>query len=231
MKLCVAFDVADKNECLNLAKMLKGLDIWVKIGLRSYLRDGAKLLDELRKIDDFKIFLDLKIYDIPNTMADTCEELAKLGVDMINLHASAGQSAMNEVMKRLNALAKRPLVLGVSALTSFDEASFLSIYGQSIERAVLQFSQMAFESGLDGMVCSVFESLAIKKATRESFLTLTPGIRPFNESKDDQARVADLTSAQANKSDFIVVGRPIYRALNPREVVEKILCRIQKVVR
>lgn len=226
MKLCVAFDMADKNECLKLAKALEGLDIWVKIGLRSYLRDGVKLLDELRKIDDFKIFLDLKIYDIPNTMADTCEELAKLGVDMINLHASAGKFAMNEVMSRLNALKKRPLVLGVSALTSFDEVSFFEIYQQSIEKAVLQFSQMAFESGLDGMVCSVFESLAIKKATKENFLTLTPGIRPFNESKDDQARVADLASAKANKSDFIVVGRPIYKASNPREVVEKILSQL-----
>lgn len=226
MKLCVAFDVADKNACLSLANELKGLDIWVKIGLRSYLRDGARLLDELRKIDDFRIFLDLKIYDIPNTMADTCEELAKIGVDMINLHASAGKIAMNEVMNRLNALKNRPLVLGVSALTSFDEANFASIYGQSIEKAVLKFSQMAFESGLDGVVCSVFESFAIKEATKWDFLTLTPGIRPFNESKDDQARVADLASAKANKSDFIVVGRPIYKAQNPREIVEKILAGI-----
>lgn len=226
LKLCVAFDMADKNACLQLARELKGLDIWVKIGLRSYLRDGARLLDELRKIDEFRIFLDLKIYDIPNTMADTCEELAKLGVDMINLHASAGKIAMNEVMNRLNALKNRPLVLGVSALTSFDEMNFFEIYQQSIEKAVLNFSQMAFESGLDGVVCSVFESLAIKQATRQDFLTLTPGIRPFNENKDDQARVADIATAKANKSDFIVVGRPIYKAPNPRAVVEKILAEI-----
>lgn len=226
MKLCVAFDMASKNECLELAKTLKGLDVWVKIGLRSYLRDGVKLLNELKTIADFKIFLDLKIYDIPNTMADTCEELAKLGVDMINLHASAGKIAMSEVMNRLNVLKNRPLVLGVSALTSFDEKSFFDIYQQSLEKAVLSMSEMAKVSGLDGMVCSVFESLMIKKDVSEDFLTLTPGIRPFNENKDDQARVADLATAKANKSDFIVVGRPIYKANNPREVVEKILATI-----
>lgn len=226
MKLCVAFDMASKNECLDLAKMLKGLDVWVKIGLRSYLRDGVKLLDEIKAVADFKIFLDLKIYDIPNTMADTCEELAKIGVDMINLHASAGKVAMSEVMNRLNSLKNRPLVLGVSALTSFDEKSFFEIYQQSLEKAVLSFSQMAKASGLDGMVCSVFESLMIKKNVGEDFLTLTPGIRPFNENKDDQARVADLTTAKANKSDFIVVGRPIYKANNPKKIVEKILATL-----
>lgn len=226
MKLCVAFDMASKNECLDLAKMLKGLDVWVKIGLRSYLRDGVKLLDEIKAVADFKIFLDLKIYDIPNTMADTCEELAKIGIDMINLHASAGKVAMSEVMNRLNSLKNRPLVLGVSALTSFDEKSFFEIYQQSLEKAVLSFSQMAKASGLDGMVCSVFESLMIKKNVGEDFLTLTPGIRPFNENKDDQARVADLTTAKANKSDFIVVGRPIYKANNPKKIVEKILATL-----
>lgn len=226
MKLCVAFDMASKNECLDLAKMLKGLDVWVKIGLRSYLRDGVKLLDEIKAVADFKIFLDLKIYDIPNTMADTCEELAKIGVDMINLHASAGKIAMSKVMNRLNSLKNRPLVLGVSALTSFDEKSFFEIYQQSLEKAVLSFSQMAKASGLDGMVCSVFESLVIKKSVGEDFLTLTPGIRPFNENKDDQARVADLATAKANKSDFIVVGRPIYKANNPRKIVEKILATL-----
>lgn len=226
MKLCVAFDLASKDECLNLAHELAGLDIWIKIGLRSYLRDGIRLLDELRKVAEFKVFLDLKIYDIPNTMADACEECSKIGVNMINLHASAGEKAMSEVMNRLNTLKNRPLVLGVSALTSFDEASFFSVYRQGIDEAVLCFSKMSYKSGLDGVVCSAYESLAVKNATNSAFLTLTPGIRPFKESKDDQARVADLAVAKANKSDFIVVGRPIYKALNPRAVVEKILAEL-----
>ena len=122
------------------------------------MRDGARLLDELGKIAEFKVFLDLKLYDIPNTMADACEELAKIGVDMINLHASAGSKAMSEVMSRLNALKKRPLVLAVSALTSFEEAEFKALYKQNINKAVLCMSKMAYESGLDGVVCSVYES-------------------------------------------------------------------------
>lgn len=226
MKLCVALDLATKEECLKLVKEFKNLDIWLKVGLRAYLRDGFKFIEELKKVDDFKIFLDLKIHDIPNTMADACEEISKLGVDMINIHASAGKIAMQEVMTRLNKLPKKPLVLAVSALTSFDEENFFSIYRQKIEEAVINFSKISYENGLDGMVCSVFESKIIKENTQKNFLTLTPGIRPFGEENDDQKRVANLAMAKENLSDFIVVGRPIYRDNNPRKICEKILQEI-----
>ncbi len=226
MKLCVALDLATKEECFELAKNLKGLDLWLKVGLRAYLRDGFKFIEELKKIDNFKIFLDLKIHDIPNTMADACEEISKLGADMINIHASAGKIAMQEVMNRLNALNKRPLVLAVSALTSFDEENFHSIYKQNIDEAVINFSKMSYENGLDGMVCSVFESKKIKENTNLNFLTLTPGIRPFGEESNDQKRVANLAMAKENLSDFIVIGRPIYKAENPKELCKKILKNI-----
>ncbi|EAK0129860.1 orotidine-5'-phosphate decarboxylase, partial [Campylobacter coli] len=228
MKLCVALDLATKEECLRLAKELKGLDLWLKVGLRAYLRDGFKFIEELKKIDEYKIFLDLKIHDIPNTMADACEEISKLGVDMINIHASAGKVAMQEVMSRLNRFNKRPLVLAVSALTSFDEENFYSIYKQNIDEAVIHFSKMSYQNGLDGMVCSVFESKKIKEHTNSNFLTLTPGIRPFGEASDDQKRVANLTMARENLSDYIVVGRPIYKNENPKAVCEKILDKIHR---
>ncbi|MBZ7935139.1 orotidine-5'-phosphate decarboxylase [Campylobacter sp. B0100352/1] len=223
MKLCVALDLATKEECLNIAKELKGLDLWLKIGLRAYLRDGFKFIEELKKIDHFKIFLDLKIHDIPNTTADACEEISKLGVDMINIHASVGNIAMQEVMNRLNKFSKRPLVLAVSALTSFDEEHFFNIYKQSIDEAVINFAKMSYQNGLDGMVCSVFESKNIKNNTHQNFLTLTPGIRPFGENNDDQKRVANLETAKENKSDFIVIGRPIYKDKDPKAICEKIL--------
>ena len=226
MKLCVALDLASKDENLAIARALKGLDIWLKVGLRSYLRDGANVLNELKKIDDFKIFVDLKIYDIPNTMADAAEVISNIGADMINLHASSGLRAMSEVMNRLANLREKPLVLAVSALTSFSDDEFYEVYNQNIDEAVLKMSQNAKNAGLDGMVCSVFESLAIKKECGTDFITLTPGIRPFKENSDDQKRVANIVMAKQNLSDFIVVGRPIYKSFNPRETVEKILQEI-----
>jgi len=135
MELCVALDLPSAKENLELAKELREYDIWLKVGFRSYIRDGKEFLSELKEINNnFKIFLDLKLYDIPNTMADASEEIAKLGVDMFNIHASAGKEAMRMVMERLSKFENRPLVLAVTALTSFDNESFKEIYGDSIEK-------------------------------------------------------------------------------------------------
>lgn len=226
MKLCVALDLNSLDKCLNLVKNLKNLDIWLKVGLRSYLRDGFKIIDEIHKIEKFNIFLDLKICDIPNTMADACEVIARNDVAMINLHASSGRAAMSAVMNRLNKLKKRPIVLAVSALTSFDEFGFSEIYNTNIKSCVTKFSKIAYECGLDGMVCSAFESIDIKKNTSDKFITLAPGIRPFGEDLNDQKRVANLELAKESKADFIVIGRPIYESKNPREIVGKILSTI-----
>ncbi len=227
MKLCVALDLPTKKENLDLAKVLRGEDVWLKVGLRSFVRDGKALLQELKSINpNFKIFLDLKIYDIPNTMSDTAESIANLGVDMFNLHASSGKKAMSMVMDRLSNMEHQPIVLAVTALTSFDEIAFVDVYGQSIKTKATQFAKDAYESGLHGVVCSVHESRLIKEDTAKNFLTLTPGIRPFGESAGDQKRVADLKSAKKEMSDFIVVGRPIYQADDPLGVVQKILKRI-----
>jgi orotidine-5'-phosphate decarboxylase len=226
MKLCVALDLPTSSENLNLAKMLKSEDIWLKVGLRSFIRDGKPLLEELKSINPhFKIFLDLKVYDIPNTMADAAESMAGLGVDMFNVHASSGKKAMSMVMERLSGIENPPIVLAVTALTSFDEDSFSAIYNKGIEEKAAQFAKDAYESGLNGVVCSVYESLLIKEQTTSNFLTLTPGIRPFESSSDDQQRVADIAKAKEEKSDFIVVGRPIYNADDPLGVTQKILAQ------
>jgi len=227
MKLCIALDLPTKEENLALAKSISGIsdDIWLKVGFRSYIRDGKDFIEELKKLG-FKIFLDLKLYDIPNTMADAAEEIAKMGVDMFNIHASAGRVAMQTVMDRINKYENRPLVLAVTVLTSFDEATFEEIYEASIGLKAEQFAKMSYEAGLDGVVCSAFESIDIKNITNDKFITLTPGIRPFGEDAGDQKRVADIKFAKDAKVDFIVVGRPIYKAKNPKEVVEKILKEI-----
>jgi orotidine-5'-phosphate decarboxylase len=224
MELCVALDLPTMEENLELINKIKDHNVWLKVGLRSYIRDGESFLKEIKKINqNFKIFLDLKLYDIPNTMADSAESIMGLGVDMFNVHASAGKRAMTMVMDRLSTYEKRPIVLAVTALTSFSEDEFSEVYEKSIAVKADQFAKNAQDSGLDGVVCSVFESASIKNKTSSSFMTLTPGIRPFGEDAGDQQRVATVELAQNEGVNFIVVGRPIYQNDNPSEVVTKIL--------
>jgi orotidine-5'-phosphate decarboxylase len=224
MKLCVALDNDTLGENLALATKLKDFDVWLKVGFRSYIRDGKELIIALKNINpNFKIFLDLKLYDIPNTMADAAFEISQLGVDMFNVHASAGIVAMKTVMDRIKDIPNRPIVLAVTALTSFDNDSFKNIYNEDIDKKATSFAIDSFRAGLDGVVCSVFESKAIKENTSDKFLTLTPGIRPFGEDAGDQQRVADISTAKQEIVDFVVVGRPIYKAQNPNEIVAKIL--------
>ena len=224
MELCVALDLPTKQENLELIQKIKDHNVWLKVGLRTYIRDGEDFLKAIKEINpEFKIFLDLKLYDIPNTMADAAESIMNLGVDMFNVHASAGKRAMKTVMQRLEKYEKRPLVLAVTALTSFSEDEFGEVYEKDIAQKADQFAKDAKISGLDGVVCSAFESESIKNITGKSFMTLTPGIRPFGEDAGDQKRVADVAYAKDAKVDFIVVGRPIYQADDPSDVVKKIL--------
>lgn len=225
MKLCLSLDLESKEENLALVEKLKNFDMWLKVGFRTYLRDGKKFLEDLKAINpDFKIFLDLKLYDIPNTMADAAFDISKFGlVDMFNVHASAGIEAMKTVMNRIKDIPNRPLVLAVTALTSFDNESFKKIYGEDIDKKAREFAKNTFEAGLDGVVCSAFESLDIKNNTSKDFITLCPGIRPFGEDSGDQKRIADIKFSKDNLVDFIVVGRPIYKSENPELVVKKIL--------
>lgn len=230
MELVIALDLPTKKENIALANSLKEFSIWLKVGFRSYIRDGKSLIEELKKINpNFKIFLDLKLYDIPNTMADASMEIANLGVDMFNIHASSGKEAMQTIMQRLEKIKNRPLVFAVTALTSFNENSFKNIYNKTIEEQALYFAKTGYQNGLDGVVCSAFESKNIKNETSKEFLTLSPAIRPFNEESFDQKRVANLEFASKELVDFPVIGRPIYKDNNPKDKVKKILKTIEKL--
>ncbi len=231
MKLCVSLDLPSAKENLDLVRQTKDFDVWLKVGFRTYIRDGKEFLEELKKINpNFKIFLDLKLYDIPNTMADASEEIAKMGlVDMFNVHASAGNRAMQTVMDRIKDIKNRPLVLAVTALTSFDDEEFKKVYNKDIKTKARDFAVSSYKSGIDGVVCSAYESLDIKNNTSKNFITLCPGIRPFGEDSQDQKRVADISFARENLVDFIVVGRPIYKSVNPKDIVEKILKELNSI--
>ena len=225
MELCIALDLPTLKQNLELLESIKEHNnLWIKVGFRTYIRDGKEFLTKIKEINPtFKIFLDLKLYDIPNTMADASEEIAKLGVDMFNVHASSGKRAMQTVMERLKTLPNRPIVLAVTALTSFSNDEFIEVYNKDLAATATEFAKDAYESGLDGVVCSAFESLDIKKNTSNKFLTLTPGIRPFGEDAGDQQRVATIELAKENLVDFIVVGRPIYKSDNPALKVKEII--------
>ena len=125
MKLCIALDMPSPKDNLKLLENLKNTkDIWVKVGLRSFIRDGKDFLYQIKSIGDFKIFLDLKLYDIPNTMGDSIDEITKLPIDMLTIHASSGREAMQEVIKRIQHMQNPPLIMAVTALINFNQGSF-----------------------------------------------------------------------------------------------------------
>ena len=228
MKLAIALDLDTYEENIRLAKELTGKALMFKIGLRSYLRDGFKIIETLKNIDsNFEIFLDLKLYDIPNTMADASMVIASLGVDLFTIHASSGKRGISEVRDRLEKLQKKPLMFAVTALTSFEDSEFKRIYGKDINTKALELAIEAKDGGSDGVVCSVFESKKIKEYIKD-ILTLTPGIRPFEYGEDDQRRVATIEEAKKELSDIIVIGRPIYKSRNPQATVDEILSMITK---
>lgn len=209
---------------LKLVEELSGLDLWLKIGLRSFVRGGFAFVKEVQKASsNAPIFLDLKFYDIPNTMADAIEAVADGGIAMTNIHASAGAKAFEAVRRRLETYKNPPIILGVTALTSFANDEFSAIYNAPLAETALKMAGEIYKHGLNGVVCSAHESRAIKEQTSSSFITLTPAIRPSGVDTADQARVATPEIARENLADFIVVGRPIYQSQNPREIASKIV--------
>ena len=224
MKLCIALDMPTMQDNLSLArevqKSFSKEDIWLKVGLRSFVRDGKDFVRILQDLG-FRIFLDLKIYDIPNTMIDCIYECHKLGVDMITIHASCGREAMVNIANFIQTHSSNMKIVAVSALTSFDEQGFMEVYNTSIEKGVQSLANIVNESGIHGLVCSINEVELIKNIST-SLLAVTPGIR-FSTGNDDQKRIASVSEAKKVGSDFIVVGRPIYHAKDKCEAIKQIL--------
>ncbi len=224
MKLCIALDMPTMQDNLALAREISrsfsNEEIWLKVGLRSFVRDGKAFVCMLQDLG-FKIFLDLKIYDIPNTMLDCVYECHKLGVNMLTIHASCGREAMRALATFTHTQSLNMRIVAVSALTSFDEDGFMEVYNTSIARGVQSLANLVNESGIDGLVCSINEVSLIKNIS-SNLLTITPGIR-LTATNDDQKRVANVKEAKRVGSDFIVVGRPIYNAQDKYAVIQQIL--------
>lgn len=210
----IALDFASKGEVQSFLEQFPAHEkLYVKVGMELYYAEGPSIISYLKDCGH-SIFLDLKLHDIPNTVESAMRVLAKLGVDMTNVHAAGGVDMMKAARRGLGADA---VLIAVTQLTSTSEEQMRSDQNiqTSLQDAVVHYAQKAAQAGLDGVVCSAHEVALIKGATRSDFVCLTPGIRPAGGDAGDQKRVMTPTEAARIGSDYIVVGRPIMRSRNP----------------
>lgn len=207
---------------------------YYKVGMELYYAAGNDMIRFLKEHDK-KVFLDLKLQDIPNTVASALKVEARLGVDMINVHAVGGKKMMEAAAKAVKETAEklgveRPKLIAVTILTSMDEEQFADLnYKNTIPEQVVALAKLAKAAGLDGVVASPKEAAAIREACGPDFLIVTPGVRPAGSALDDQSRVTTPAQAFANGSTHIVVGRPIMKAENRKQAAEAIVEEIKTI--
>lgn len=193
----------------------------LKLGAGPFLRGGPRLVERL--VDaGYRVFLDLKFHDIPSVVAEACAAAAALGVWMVDVHAAAGPEALAAARAALGRRSGRPLLVAVTVLTSMDRRSGTST-DRGIEAQVQEYARMAGEHGADGVVCSVREARAVRRAQGAEFLLVTPGIRTAaTVAGDDQRRTATPAEALAAGADYLVVGRPVVQAADPLAALQRL---------
>ena len=219
----VACDFASKEQVLNFLDKFQDRKPFVKIGMELFYAEGPEIVREI-KARGHKIFLDLKLHDIPNTVKKSMAVLSRLDVDMTNLHAAGTVSMMEAALEGLTRPdGTRPLLIAVTQLTSTDQERMENdlLIKEPIDKVVMHYASNAAKAGLDGVVCSPLEAEKVHGICGENFLTVTPGVRFADGDKGDQKRV--MTPAEAKKigSDYIVVGRPITAAEDPVAAYER----------
>lgn len=226
--ILVALDVESAAKAVELADALRGAVGGFKIGKQLFTAAGPAMVRELTSRGD-RVFLDLKFHDIPNTVAGAVQSAVSTGAWMVNVHASGGSAMMRAAGESARKTADklghpRPLVIAVTVLTSMDDSALKEIgVSRTMIDQVVHLAKLAQDSGLDGVVASPQEVAAIRKACGPDFQIVTPGIRPADQQgKDDQARTLTPAEAISAGSSYLVIGRPITAAPNPREAAEKI---------
>ena len=213
----VALDFPDRGQTLSFLYLFKEEKPYVKVGMELFYREGPEMVREIKK-RGHRIFLDLKLHDIPNTVSSAMLSLGHLGVDMVNLHAGGGLQMMEQAAKELASLGdKKPLLIAVTVLTSLSQEAVRDelLIDKALPDTVLHYAANAKAAGLDGVVCSPLEAGEVHRHLGNGFLTVTPGIRFADGDKGDQQRVTTPEKARQIGSDYIVVGRPITRAEDP----------------
>ena len=229
-RIIVALDVQTKEDFERLSSNLSGYATYVKVGMELYYTFGPNIIKVLKELG-YKVFLDLKIHDIPNTAMKACKTITKLGADMINVHAAGGKEmmvaarlGMEEALKE-NPKLTRPIIIAVTQLTSSDQEMIEKelCIDRPIHEVVVHYAKMAKAAGLDGVVSSPLEVKLIKDQVAKDFICVTPGIRPTGSAGNDQKRVTTPKEAFDKGSDFIVMGRAITTADVPVKAFDNIV--------
>jgi len=218
-RIIVALDYPSAELALAFVDKIDASQCRLKVGFELLLAAGPRLLEILHQ-RGFEVFLDLKFYDIPNTVAAACRSAASLGVWMINVHASGGARMIKAAREALEPLTQRPYLIAVTVLTSMDEEDLREIgFTGDPQQHVLHLAELARSSGADGVVCSAWEANNLRRECGSDFLLVTPGIRPGGTHPQDQRRTMSPGDALRAGSDYLVVGRPITGAVAPKSVL------------
>ncbi len=222
----IACDFPSKEATLAFLDRFTEKKPYVKIGMELFYSEGPDIVKEIKK-RGHKIFLDLKLHDIPNTVEKAMAALSRLDVDMCNVHAAGTKDMMAAAIRGLTrADGSRPLLIAVTQLTSTSQERMQEelLIDEKLDKVVVKYAQNTREAGLDGVVCSPLEAGKIHQACGSDFLTVTPGVRFADGNKDDQVRITTPAGAKELGSDYIVVGRPITKADDPVKAYERCLC-------
>ncbi len=218
----IACDFSSKEETLNFLSHFKEEKPFLKIGMELFYATGLDFVKDLKK-EGYKIFLDLKLHDIPNTVYKAMKVIASSKADIINVHASGTAEMMRAAQKAIDEVSPESALIAVTQLTSTSEEVMQKelLIDASVNETVKKYAQNAKEAGLKGVVCSPLEVSIVKEACGDNFISVTPGIRFADSKADDQKRITTPSKAKEIGSDFIVVGRPITAAENPVEAYRR----------